>query len=239
MIVVVRKRNIALILMIFLLSIILYNLNIGRDEAAAVTNTQDGQKTVILDPGHGGEDPGAVSDYSGLKEKDVNLNIALLVKGMLESENYKVIMTREEDVLQYEPDTRGIIQKRKQDLLKRKKLMDEAGANIVVSVHLNKFPQTQYFGAQTFFPPNSPESQKLAMSIQKAIRQSVDPENKREANLKKEPIIILKDCKTTTAIVECGFLSNPDEEKKLVTKEYQEKVAIAIKDGIKQYFEKK
>jgi N-acetylmuramoyl-L-alanine amidase len=118
-------------------------------------------------------------------------------------------------------------------------MMDEGSADIVVSVHLNKFPQTQYFGAQTFYPPNSPESQKLAGIIQKKLIEIVDPNNKREAMLKKEPIIILKDAKTTTTIVECGFLSNPEEEKLLGTKEYQDKLALAIKEGIVKYFEEK
>lgn len=245
MIIVLRKRNIGLIIMVFLLSLALYSLNIIRGDETQAANQQGiqdqqvVQRTVILDPGHGGEDPGAVSDYNGIKEKDVNLNIALAVKELLEKENYKVLMTREEDRLEYNTETRNIIQKRREDLTRRKKMMDEAGADIVVSIHLNKFPQTQYFGAQTFFPPNFPESQKLAMSIQKSIRESVDPENKREALVKKDPIIILKDCKTTTAIVECGFLSNAEEEKKLGTKEYQEKISVAVKDGINRYFQVK
>jgi len=237
MIVIVRKHNIVLMGLVLLLLVTIFSLNIGEaDNAELVSSTQSGQKTVIIDAGHGGEDPGAVSDYSGLKEKDVNLSIAFKVKELLEKESFKVIMTREEDKLEYAPGTTNIIQKRKQDLLRRKKIMDEAGADIVVSIHLNKFPQTQYSGAQTFYPPGSLESQKLAQSIQKAIKETVDPENKRESLVKKDPIIILKNFKTTTAIVECGFLSNPEEEKKLATKEYQDKLAEAIKEGIVNYF---
>lgn len=236
MIVVVRKQNIALVILILILSIAVYTFSINSSKAAPVTNGQNIPKTVMLDPGHGGEDPGAVSDYSGIKEKDINLNIALKVKALLEQQNYNVIMTRSEDRLEYNSETRNIVQKRKEDLERRKKMMDEGGANIVVSIHMNKFPQTQYYGAQTFFPPNSPESQKLAMNLQKSIRETVDPNNTREALVKKEPIIILKDSKTTTAIVECGFLSNPDEEKLVGTNEYQDKIALAIKNGILAYF---
>ena len=221
--------------LIFLLLVTVYSMNIGVNRAVTVTNEQNQQKTVLLDPGHGGEDPGAVSDYSGIKEKDINLKIAFKVKDILEKENYKVMMTRQEDKLEYNSEAGSVTQKRKQDLLRRKKIMDEGGADIVVSIHLNKFDQTQYFGAQTFFPPGSAESQKLAMSIQKSIRETVDPENKRESLVKKEPIIILRDYKTTTAIVECGFVSNPDEEKKLATEEYLDKLAGAISQGIKNY----
>jgi N-acetylmuramoyl-L-alanine amidase len=238
MIVVVRKKNIALIALVFLLSVTIYSLNIVGDKAAQAINGQDTQKIVLIDPGHGGEDPGAVSDYSGIKEKDINLSIALRVKELLESENYKVLMTRDEDRLEYQAETTNIVQKRREDLQRRKKMMDEGGATIVVSIHMNKFPQTQYFGAQTFFPPKSPESQKLAVSIQKSMKEIVDPNNAREALQKKEEIIILKDSKTTTAIVECGFLSNPDEEKLIGMKDYQEKLASAISAGIKKYFEK-
>ena len=237
MIVIVKKSNILLAGLVFLLLITIFSLNFEPDDAKAVTSDdQSVHKTVIVDPGHGGEDPGAVSDYSGIKEKDINLSVALKLRDMLQKEGFKVIMTREEDKLEYSSETRNIIQKRKEDLLRRKKIMDESGADIVVSIHLNKFPETQYYGAQTFFPPDSAESQKLAISIQKALREMVDPNNKREALVKKEPIIILKNLKTTTVIVECGFLSNPDEEKKLGTDEYQEKLAQAIKEGIKNYF---
>jgi N-acetylmuramoyl-L-alanine amidase len=240
MIIIVKKNNIILVALFFLLAIALYSLSVGADEAStAVLNEQGIQKTILLDAGHGGEDPGAVSDYSGIREKDVNLNIVLKLKDLLEKGNYKVLLTRQDDRLEYSTETRNIVQKRKEDLTRRKKMMDESGADIVVSVHLNKFPQTQYFGAQTFFPPNSPESQRLAIEIQKSIRENVDPDNKREALVKKEPIIILRDCKTTTSIVECGFLSNPEEEKKLAAAEYQERLAAAIKGGIDKYFEVK
>ena len=240
MIVVLKKNNIVLVGLIFLLLVTIFSLNYQRDKTVSVINEQGQQKTVILDPGHGGEDPGAVSDYTGLKEKDLNLSIAIKVKELLEKDRYKVIMTREEDILRYEPGTKGWTPKRKQDLLKRKKIMDEAGADIVVSIHMNKFPEAKYYGAQTFYPPNSPESKRLAESIQKSLMEKVDPENKRQPQIKTEnpPIIILRDLKTVTTIVEGGFLSNQREEKLMGTDEYQQKLAEAVKDGIDNYFSK-
>mgnify|MGYP000853073192 CR=1 FL=1 len=271
MIVVLKKSNIALVGLVFVLLIAIYSLNFNvndkaannipagiegvsgsvtkediventTDDGAITTGTEDtNQKTVILDAGHGGEDPGAVSDYSGLREKDVTLKLAFKVKELLEKENYKVIMTRTEDILQYQDNTTEIYQKRRQDLTKRKKTMDEAGADIVVSIHLNKFSQTKYYGAQVFYPPESSESMKLANTLQNVIKEKVDPSNKRVAMEKKppkgqKPIMILRDVKTTTAIVECGFLSNAEEEKKLGSEDYQNKLASAIKDGIIKYF---
>jgi N-acetylmuramoyl-L-alanine amidase len=233
MIIVVKKSNVILIGLIFMLLAAIYSLNIGAN--TITTTGAEAQKVVILDAGHGGEDPGKVSSYSDIKEKDLNLKIAFKVKELLEKENYKVIMTREEDKLVYTEGTTNIYEKRKQDLTQRKKVMDESGADIVVSIHLNGFPEAKYYGAQTFYPPNSEKSLKLATSLQKSLRALVDPENKREPQEKKDPIVILREIVTPTAIVECGFLSNAEEEKKLGTDEFQSKLAGAIVDGIKNY----
>jgi N-acetylmuramoyl-L-alanine amidase len=238
MILVLRKDKIALITLVFVLSIILISINIGSNFNAVEVTNANVKGTVVIDAGHGGEDPGAVSDHSGLKEKEVNLIIAMRVKELLEAENYGVVMTREEDVLNYREGTRGYDNKRAQDLMNRKKRIDESGADIAVSIHLNKFSQTQYYGAQVFFPPRSQESKELAEIIQKALREKVDPSNKREALVKDSKLIILRNIKVPTVIVECGFLSNQQEEQKLSDKDYQEQLAQAIKEGIVQYFEK-
>jgi N-acetylmuramoyl-L-alanine amidase len=235
MIIVMKKSNVILIGLIFALLVAIYSLNLGTDTTATTTGNEQ-QKTIILDPGHGGEDPGKVSGYSNLKEKEINLIIANKVKELLVQDNFNVITTREEDKLQYTEGTTNIYDKRKQDLTRRKKIMDESGASIVVSIHMNAFPETQYYGAQTFYPPNSDESLKLANSLQNSLKETVDQTNKREPQKKIDPIVILKDLKTPTTIVECGFLSNAEEEKKLGTDEYQTKLAKAIAVGIKNYF---
>jgi len=259
MIIIMRKSNVILIGLIFALLLAIYSLNMNMDTQASTTGSSvqknndmqkddsiqksnsvqesnSVKKTVIIDAGHGGEDPGKVSSYSDLKEKDLNLKISLKLKQLLESADYKVILTRAEDKLVYSEGTTSIYDKRKQDLTRRKEIMDSSGAQIVVSIHMNGFPETKYYGAQTFFPPNSPDSLKLATSIQKSMKEMLDKDNKRDPQLKKDPIVILADLKTPTTIVECGFLSNAAEEKKLGTDEYQSKIAAAIKDGIDHYF---
>ncbi|MHB8064832.1 MAG: N-acetylmuramoyl-L-alanine amidase [Ruminiclostridium sp.] len=246
MIVVISKKNILFVSLLLLFSITVFSIGFAVDYSKPVTGTEEQVpgdqvtvKTVILDAGHGGVDPGAVSDYSGLREKDVNLNIVMLLKDLFEKDNYKIILTRDSDQLIYNTETNSILQKRREDLTRRKKIMDESGADIVVSIHLNKFAQTKYHGAQVFFPPSSPDSQKLANEIQSAIRLNVDNTNDRVALVKKDPIMILKNLKTTTVVIECGFLSNSDEEKKLATEEYQNKLAAAIKGGVDNYFKSK
>lgn len=253
MIVVISKKNILFVCLLLLFSLTVFSIGFAVDYSQPVTGEKQQQasgeqapgeqlpppRTVILDAGHGGEDPGAVSDYSGLREKDINLNIVMVLKNLLEKDNYKVILTRETDRLEYSDEAKTILQKRKEDLTRRKKIIDESGADFAVSIHLNKFPQTKYHGAQAFFPPNSPDSQKLANEIQNSIRLNVDNENDRAALVKKDQIMILKNLKTPTVIVECGFLSNPDEEKLLGSEEYQNKLAQAIKIGIDNYYKVK
>ena len=236
MIIVMRKSNVILIGLIFALLLAIYSLNMSSDTQTAAGRDQEGQKTVVIDAGHGGEDPGKISSYSDLKEKDLNLKVAFKVKELLESDNYKVIMTREEDKLVYSEGTTNIYNKRKQDLTRRKEIMDNSGAQIVVSIHMNSFQQSQYYGAQTFYPPYSTESLKLAKSIQDALRENLDKNNKRMPEEKKDQIVILTDLKTPTTIVECGFLSNSEEERKLGSDDYQSHVAAAIKKGIDNYF---
>ena len=236
MILILKKNKIILVALLILLAFTAFGIITRMDSLSLkTTNNITRNKIVILDAGHGGEDPGAVSD-NGTREKEINFYIASKVKEMLEAENFTIIMTREDDTLKYKEGTKGVTEKRKQDLIRRKKIMDESGADLVVSIHLNKFQESKYFGAQVFFPPNSPESKTVAEGIQKSLREIVDPNNKREAMLKKPEIIILKNLKTPTVIVECGFLSNTEEERKLASVEYQDKLALAIKDGILQYY---
>jgi len=236
MILLVKKSNITLIILIFLLSIAIYSLNLGGEADATPASSITNLGTVVIDAGHGGEDPGKISGFSGAKEKDLNLAIAKFLKQQLETAGYRVIMTREEDKLIYKEGTTEILSKRKQDLTRRKEIMDNGGADIVVSIHMNDFSQSKYYGAQVFYPPNCEKSQKLAVCVQKALGTDLDPTNKREALLKNVPIMILKNVKTPTIIVECGFLSNQQEEQKLISEDYQKQIAKTIKTGIDNYF---
>ncbi len=245
MILIMKKTNVILGILIFVLvaAVIAINVGFGGEARGNSVNASEYMETlsptgkiVVLDAGHGGEDPGAVSAYSGIKEKDITLVLAEKTKKLLEDAGYTVVMTRTEDVLSYDDEKLSMTAKRRQDLLKRKKMMDESNADIVISIHLNSFSDSQYHGAQTFYTKESLSSKKLAISLQTAFCQILEPENEREALLKTEDIIITKNCKVTTAIVECGFLSNQEEEKKLADETYQSKIAESIKAGIDNYF---
>lgn len=242
MILLVKKSNLLFGALVFALVLTILGINLGLRgngdsvSAASVPALNSSGKVIVLDAGHGGEDPGAVSSTNGTKEKDVTLVLANKTKELLEKAGYKVIMTRTEDVLVYEGDNISMTSKRRQDLLTRKKIMDESGADIVVSIHLNSYTDSKYAGAQTFYTKESQSGKQLATCIQNALKTNVDPNNEREALKKAEDIIITKNCKTTTVIVECGFLSNAEECEKLINEEYQNKLAEAIKLGIDDYF---
>ncbi len=192
------------------------------------------KKVIILDPGHGGIDGGAVGRNTKTLESNINLKIGLKLRQYLEESGCIVIMTRDEDVGLYTDG--GTVRKRKnEDLRNRKKIFDGSNADLVVSIHLNSFPQGKYYGAQTFDPQNSDNSKTAAESIQKSLVQILDNNNKRKASLKKD-VYIMKNVKTPIIIVECGFLSNSREELLLGKSSYQDKIAWSIYVGLMNYY---
>ena len=179
-------------------------------------------KTIVIDAGHGGPDPGKVSE-SGTLEKDINLKIALYLKEILESQNINVIMTRTED-----KDLATETNKRKlSDIKERVKLMENSNADMVISIHQNSYPDAEVYGAQCFYPTESEEGKKLAAIIQNQIITSTNQTKIREIKDNND-YYLLKHSSTPIVIVECGFLSNPAEEQHLLTDEYQRKMAWSI-----------
>ncbi|MDT8012314.1 N-acetylmuramoyl-L-alanine amidase CwlD [Clostridium perfringens] len=193
-------------------------------------------KVILLDAGHGGIDPGALSDDESVEEKDINLQITLKLRELLESSGCLVLLTREDDVSLYEesPD-KTTREKYNENLKNRKKMIEESGVDAFVSVHLNKFEQSKYYGAQTFYPQGQDDSKLLSKFIQDELKRVVDETNQREVKPSND-IYLLKDNKIPSVLIECGFLSNEKESKLLNDEKYQEKVAWAIYAGIQKYF---
>ena len=191
---------------------------------------------VLLDAGHGGIDPGALSDDGSISEKNINLQITLKLRELLESSGCLVLLTREEDVSLYEdsPD-KTTRQKYNENLRNRKKMIKESGVDAFISLHLNKFQQSKYYGAQTFYPEGQDDSKLLSKFIQGELKRVVDKTNQREVKPSKD-IYLLKDNNIPSVLIECGFLSNDKESKLLSDEKYQEKVAWAIYAGIQKYF---
>lgn len=189
---------------------------------------------IVLDPGHGGFDPGKVG-INDVPEKEVNLEVAKLVRDFLEASGVKVVMTREEDIALCgdEQDNRKV-----RDLKQRISIIEEAVPCAAVSIHQNSYPQESVHGAQVFYYVNSVEGKKLAENLQSRLSQEVDPENKRQVK-DNNSYYLLKKTKVPLVIVECGFLSNWEEAEKLCTAEYREEVAWAVYLGIMDYLEEK
>lgn len=193
-------------------------------------------KVILLDAGHGGIDPGALSDDESVEEKDINLQITLKLRELLESSGCLVLLTREDDVSLYEESPHKTTrQKYNENLKNRKKMIEESGVDAFVSVHLNKFEQSKYYGAQTFYPQGQDDSKLLSKFIQDELKRVVDETNQREVKPSND-IYLLKDNKIPSVLIECGFLSNEKESKLLNDEKYQEKVAWAIYAGIQKYF---
>ena len=184
------------------------------------------QKVVAIDPGHGGWDPGK-SGTSGEDEKDINLSISLLLGKYLQLGGAEVVYTRTED--------EALGSKKRSDMDSRKEIIDGCGADILICIHQNAFTSSGVKGAQVFYYGKSEDGRALAEAIQKSLVENVDPKNTRAAK-SNTSYYILKNTHVPAAIVECGFLSNPGEEAKLNSEEYQEKLAWAIYIGIIDYF---
>ncbi len=192
-------------------------------------------KVILIDPGHGGIDGGAQSK-AGTIEKDINLQIALKLRDNLEEKGYKVYMTRDEDEGLYQKGN-TVREKKREDLNRRVEMKKETECDIFVSIHQNMFPQSKCYGAQVWYASND-NSYNLATVVQDSIKESVKDNNKRVAKPAAEAYLILRDkYEGASILVECGFLSNPDEEVKLKSDEHQNLIVEGISNGIDKYFD--
>lgn len=186
---------------------------------------------VILDAGHGGSDPGKIGQ-NGLKEKDINLMITGKIKNCLEKQKVETMLTREEDK---GLGITGDGSKKTEDMQNRVKIINDAEPVLTVSIHQNSYADPEIHGAQVFYYGHSQEGEAVAKILQEKLRE-IDPENHRQAKAN-ETYYLLRRTKVPTVIVECGFLTNPEEAEKLAGEEYQEKVAKAVADGIVECLE--
>ena len=187
---------------------------------------------IVIDAGHGGNDPGKVG-INGEQEKNINLAIALLLKKRLETEHIPIILTRTQDQSLATPGSKN---EKRADMQKRCEIITDANPVFTISIHQNSFPSEEVSGAQVFYYTHSHEGAALATTIQNALKQHLDPGNTRQPKAN-DSYYLLKKTPTPTIIVECGFLSNPAEANLLSTPEYQEKTVNAIASGVLVYLE--
>lgn len=195
----------------------------------AASHTENIKKTVILDAGHGGFDGGASA--GDVLEKDINLKIALFLADHLKLSGYDVILTREDDSATNDEGDR-IRSKKISDMKNRLALMKSYPDAFFVSIHLNKYSDSQPKGTQVFYSQKTEESKLLAQSIQQTVKELLQSDNHREIKPATRDTYLLYNAPIPAVIVECGFLSNPAELALLKTEEYQKKMAFAVYCGI-------
>ena len=233
-----QKRIITIFLMVFV-SLFAFSFKIANNNmlnkeittetvALPVTN-----RVIVIDAGHGTPDEGAESN-NGVTEAEINLRIALKLQNLLEQSGAKVILTRSNETAIYDIDKKTLREKKVSDIHNRVKIGNESSADIFVSIHLNKIPQNQYWGWQCFYNQNE-KSKILAENLQNNLNEAIQKENKRIA-MKLDTVYIMKNVEIPISIVECGFLSNEEEEKKLQEDDYQNRLAWGIYNGIMDYF---
>lgn len=199
-------------------------------QVAGTMSTADNSRTVLVDVGHGGADPGMIG-VGGLEEKGINLQIAVKLKAILEEKGYTVVMTRQEDKGLYDEDSRN---QKAQDLQRRIAIIKECRPVLCVSIHQNSYQDSEVYGPQVFYYEDSAQGKELAELIQKELNTGLEVARPRVAKGNKT-YYLLKRSESVLNIVECGFLTNPKEAELLQTEEYQKKVAEAVAKGIDAY----
>ena len=231
--VVSRKRRREVIMGIALMFIVTLSIGWGftrQDEK--IWSWTLGNRVVVIDAGHGGVDPGAVGK-SMVLEKDVTLAVSKRLQILIQQSGAKTIMVREED--NDLGTSQGLLKRKREDLAQRLQLAMDAQAEVYLSIHANSFPDAKLTGAQTFYHSDSPEGKLLAQSIQQELNNMTNGHRVIKGN---QDIYVLKKAHQAAVTIELGFLSNLAEEQLLTTPEYQQKLAVAIYQGLNVYFSK-
>ncbi len=233
MFITIKRGNIIFSVTTVVLALIFFlSIFIESNNTISTFSTPVSGKIFVIDPGHGGIDAGASAGNA--IEKELNLKIANYLRVFIEENGGTVIMTRNSDTNTADPSREKTVSQKKSDLMVRKNLPDKVNADIFVSIHMNKFSEEKYKGAQVFCAPSSAESEKLGEIVQASLIKNADPSNTRQLKVGNS-VYILKDAKIPSILVECGFLSNKDEATLLMTESYQQKVAWSIFMGLTEY----
>ena len=222
----------AIIVIATALGIILEPFSV-RGAANAVASVA--QKTIVIDPGHGGEDCGAIG-YSGVLEKDLNLEISMIIGALLTEKGFNVVYTRTDDRMLYLPEENIKGMRKISDLKSRVRISEENPGAIFVSIHMNSFGDSKYSGLQVYAKNKNEESTALAESIRREVILTCEPENKRAVK-SGDKIYVLEKNTNTSVLIECGFLSNEKECERLSQKEFQKELSFSVVCGIIKYME--
>lgn len=199
----------------------------------AFAPTRFSGETVVIDAGHGGEDGGAVS-VSGAVESQINLAIALRLDQILGLYGVNTVLLRDSDVSLHDPDAQTLREKKVSDLHNRVAMIEALENPVLISIHQNTYTSSRYYGAQVFYA-NGDLSLPLAQVAQATLKQALDPSNERQPTVIPESVYLMNHISCRAILVECGFLSNPQEDQLLQTPVYQTKLAAALAGAYLSY----
>ncbi len=238
------KKNFLLAFIAFSIVFVLLCSLFFSFSAALVDNTDRetdldaSYPTVIIDAGHGGEDGGAIG-ADGSLEKDLNLSIAQKLFDTLTASGINCVMTRSEDILLYDRNQDYKGRKKALDMQARLNIAQKYGDAIFVSIHQNSFPTKKYSGFQVYYSPNNARSQILAQTLENSVREKLQPNNNRASKSSDGKIYLLDKLSCPAVLIECGFLSNPEECALLRTEEYQKRLCETVSDAIISFLNEK
>lgn len=203
--------------------------------AVSLREAADLPVTVVLDAGHGGEDGGAVSK-DGVRESRLNLEITLRLNDLLHLIGRETRLIRSGDFSVYDSGAATVAEKKVSDLKNRVRMVNEVPGALLVSIHQNMFEQSKYHGTQIFYAPDA-ESRALAEALQALTAETLDPSNHRAAK-PADTVYLMNNIHCPGILIECGFLSNPEECARLCTEDYQKQLSLVIAGGLTDYLRK-
>lgn len=219
----IKKKTLLTIFLILITAVSLCLLIYPLSAAASVPKLN---KTIVIDAGHGGIDGGVQGVNTGTKESDINLTVSRALKNVLEDNGYTVVMTRQNSDGLYGLSSKN---KKQKDMATRKQIINDANADLVISIHQNYYPRSSVRGAQVFYAPGSQTGKEMADTMQGLINTNLESCSRTAMQ---GDYFILQCSSAPSLLVECGFLSNPEDEKLLLDSKYQQKIAYTLFTGI-------
>lgn len=230
------STRVAVICLLCTAALVAGTVYISGTPAVMQVYNDSAQPVIVIDPGHGGIDGGAVG-VNGVVEKDINLSLCLDLADMFRFAGYKVVMTREDDRSIHDEGIQGIKNQKTSDIHNRLNIMNKTTNAVVLSIHQNQFSQSKYNGGQVFYGTKNAQSSLLAQTIQTNLKAMLQPQNNREIKQAYETLYLMKHAITPAVLVECGFLSNLEEAELLSQPAYQRKLAFVIFTSTLQFIQ--
>lgn len=229
-----KTRTICIALVLVMSYIVVYYAANKIDVTVPTSLPVNEDFYIVLDSGHGGLD-GGCSSAEGVTEKGINLAIMLEVRDLCRLYGYNVEVTRDKDISIYDKGVEGIRNQKVSDMDNRLEIFNKHPNALCISIHQNKFTDPKYSGAQMFYSDTHPDNEKIAEIMKNKFVQNIQPDNKRETKLCGKELFLCYYCQNPTLMIECGFLSNPEEAAKLNSPDYQKQIAFTIFSGINEY----